>query len=139
MQGNHILRQLRAGLRCVPVTDTGNHTGDHVGHAGEDAGKQDNGDAVADTELGHLLAHPHHEGRTCDEGDDDDQCVPNGRLADGQQVVALHHHIVAEALQDCDGHGRIAGDGLDLPPSFASRSRAGMATVSSWMMMELLI
>ena len=25
------------------------------------------------------------------------------------------------------------------PPSLASRSRAGMATVSSWMMMELLI
>ena len=31
-----------------------------------------------------------------------------------QDVVVLHQHIVAEALQDGDGHRGVAGDGLDL-------------------------
>lgn len=34
---------------------------DHVGHAGQDTCKQDDGNAVADTELIDLLAQPHHD------------------------------------------------------------------------------
>ena len=44
---------------------------DHRGHAGQNACEQDDGDTVADTELGDLLAHPHDEGRTCNKGNDD--------------------------------------------------------------------
>ncbi len=39
-----------------------------LGTAGDDAGEQDDGDAVAHAELGDLLTQPHHEGRAGDEG-----------------------------------------------------------------------
>ena len=44
--------------------------------------------------------------------------MPDGGIRHSQQVVADHHHIVAEALQDGDGHRGIAGDGLDLLAAF---------------------
>ena len=85
-------------------------------YAGQNAGEQDDGDTIADTELGDLLAHPHDEGGAGDEGGDDDQGGPNA--AGGQDAVGLHQHIVAPALQDGDGHGSVTGDGLDLLLAF---------------------
>ena len=90
----------------------GGHIAHHAGHAGQDACEQDDGDTVADTELGDLLTHPHDEGGAGDEGDDDDQSGPDAGV--GQDTVVLHQGVVAPALQDGDGHGGIPGDGLDL-------------------------
>ena len=53
------------------AADVAARHGDHVGHAGQNACKQDNGDTVADTEFIDLLAQPHDEGRTCNKGNDD--------------------------------------------------------------------
>ena len=112
MQHHHVV----AGLHAVaPVPDALVHGGDHVGDPGQDAGEQDDGDAVAHAELVDLLAHPHHEGGTGDEGNDDDQSGPDAVGAVHQQVVVAHHHIVAEGLENRDRHGGIPGDGLDLP------------------------
>ncbi len=77
-------------------------------------------------------------------GHDDDQERARCPQRLSQQTVALDHHIVAQRLQNGDGHGGIAGDGLNLllallAAVFGQPLRAGMAMVSSWMMMELLI
>ena len=58
---------------------------DHVGHTGQDAGEQDDGDAVADTELIDLLTHPHDKGRAGNKRDNDDQRDPNAGA--GQDTV----------------------------------------------------
>ena len=90
----------------------GGHIAHHAGHAGQDACEQDNGDTVADTELGDLLTHPHDEGGAGDKGDDDDQSGPDAGV--GQDTVVLHQGVVAPALQDGDGHRCVTGNGLDL-------------------------
>ena len=35
-----------------------------------------------------------------------------------QEVVILHHEVIANGLQNGDGHGSVAGDGLDLLLAF---------------------
>ena len=85
---------------------------DHVGHAGQDTCKQDDGDTVADTELIDLLAQPHHERRTGNKRNDDHERRPDALLL--EDVVVLADHVVAKALKQGDRHGRVAGDGGDL-------------------------
>ena len=58
---------------------------DHAGDPGEDTGKQDHGDAVADAELGDLLAQPHDEGGAGHKGGNDDDGGPHA--LGGQEAV----------------------------------------------------
>ena len=89
------------------------------GQTGNDAGKQDHGDAVADAMLGDLLTQPHDESGAGGEGQHNDDGGPDAALCLGRQdAVVLDQHVEAEALQQTDGNGDIAGDGCDLLPAF---------------------
>ena len=88
---------------------------DHVGEAGDDAGEQDDGDAVSDAELSDLLTQPHQKGGTGGEGQDDHDPDPQGRQPLRiHQAVAVDQAVIAEALDQADGHGGVTGDGGDL-------------------------
>ena len=50
----------------------GHQADDAVGNPGNDVGEQDHGNAVANAELGDLLAQPHDQGGAGSEGQDDD-------------------------------------------------------------------
>ena len=105
-------------LHSGPDGHAADTVADHAGEAGHDARKQDDGNAVAHTELGDLLAQPHQEGGAGGEGQDDHQGDPNAIERGGlDQAVALDEGVVAEALEQGDGHGGIAGDGGDLLPA----------------------
>ncbi len=61
------------------------HGADHAGAAGQDAREQDDGDAVADAELGDLLTQPHDKGGAGSEAQYDDDTRPPARQAGGVQ------------------------------------------------------
>ena len=95
--------------------DVGDGGDDRGGEAGDDAGKQDHGDTVADAELGDLLAQPQDQRGTGGEGQDDDDRGPDVAVGlSGEDAVVLDEHVEAEALQQADADGGIAGDGGDL-------------------------
>ena len=93
----------------------------HGRHTRQDTGKQDDGDAVADAELGDLLTQPHNKGRTGGEAqDDDDGSPPAGQTGGVQQstvVLGADQGVVAEALEQGDGHSDVTGDGRELLPA----------------------
>ena len=94
------------------LLDTGNDAHDHRRTTGNDTSEQDDGDAVADTELRNLLAQPHQEDSACSEGDHDDQAGPETFA--GNQTVALDQGVVTKALQQTNTDGGVPGNGLDL-------------------------
>src|SRR5699024_4134056 len=53
------------------------HGLDHGRHPGHDTGEEDDGDAVADAELGDLLTQPHDKGGTGGEAEHDDDAGPD--------------------------------------------------------------
>ena len=107
-----------AVLHLVPDADALDAVLDHSGEPGDDTGEQDDGDTVADAELGDLLTQPHQEGGAGGEGQDDDDADPQGGQGPGlDQAVALDQGVVAEALEQGDGHGGVPGDGGDLLPA----------------------
>ena len=71
------LGQLFRAQAGGPSGHAGVDVAHHLGTAGDDAREQDDGDAVADAELGDLLTQPHQEGRTGGEGQDDDDARPD--------------------------------------------------------------
>ena len=93
-----------------------------MGEPGDDTGEQQHRDAVADAELGDLLAQPHEEGGAGSEGQDDDDGHPHGGQALGlHQAVAVDQAVITKALDQTDGHGGVPGDGGDLlPPLLAA-------------------
>ena len=103
-----------AGTGCAlsPVDDTGDQSVDGGGNAGDDAREQDDGDAVAHTELGDLLTQPHGESGAGGEDQDDNDGGKDALVA--QEALAAAQHVVAEGLEQADGHGGVAGDGGDL-------------------------
>ena len=58
------IKDALAGDAVEVVLDAGVDGGDHAGYPGQDAGKQNDGNAVADAELGDLLTQPHDKGGT---------------------------------------------------------------------------
>ena len=104
------------------VGDVGDHGADGAGEAGDDAREQDDGDAVADTELGDLLAHPHDERGAGHEGHDDDDGGPHAGAVRGEHALAvdavLDEHVVGKAHDEADAHGGVAGDGGELLAAF---------------------
>ena len=114
---SRVQRTVRGSAAVGPAHHAAVQRADRGGDPGQDAGEQNDGNAVADAELRHLLAHPHDEGGAGDEGHDDDQCGPDAGGIRCQQVVVAHHEIVTDRLQDGDADSGIAGDGLDLLPS----------------------
>ena len=67
--------------------------------------RTDDGDAVADAELGDLLTQPHDEGRAGSKGHYDDDAGPDAvHTAQIEQAVGLDEGVVAEALQKGNGH-----------------------------------
>ena len=114
VQAAHLL----GGQRVEPAGDAGVHAHDHGRTTGDDAGEQDDGDAVADAELGDLLTQPHDEGGAGHKGGHDDHTGPDAvHAAQVQQAVGLDEGVVAEALKQCNTHGGVAGDGRNLLPA----------------------
>ena len=93
--------------------DHGGQGADHAGNAGDDIGEQDHGDAVADTELGDLLTQPHHEGRACGEGQNDDHGGHKALLSDDGEAgsgVVEEHLVVRPANQQTQTNGGVPGN-----------------------------
>ena len=89
-----------------------------VRQAGDDTGKQDHGDAVADAHLGDPLTQPHDEGSACGEGQDDDgACPPLGVVQDAVAGVG-QHDVVSPAHEQAQAHGGQAGDLVQLLLTF---------------------
>ena len=82
-----------------------------MGSPGNDTAEQDDGNTVAHTELGDLLAQPHQEGGAGGEGKDDDESGPQ---AVSHQFVVADELVVAKGLKQGDGHSGVASDGGDL-------------------------
>ena len=95
-----------------------NHGIDHAGQTGDDIGKENHGDAVADTELGDLLTQPHHHGRTGGEGADDHDGLEHTFLSQHRGAVCqggvCNHGVVGKAQQDSQTHGGVPGNLGDL-------------------------
>ena len=98
------------------VCKAGNHRAYELRDTGDDTGKEDHRDAVADAELVDLLAHPHQEGRACRKGQDDHETVDKAGLV--EQAVVLEHHIICKAHEHAQTDGRVTGDVLDLLAAF---------------------
>ena len=121
--GGILLRQRLSGngavAHIVPHGYAVDGVHNHLGEAGDDTGKQDHGDAVADAELGNLLAQPHQERGAGGEGQDNHHAHPDGiQGAAIHQAIAVNQGVVTKALQQADGNGGIAGDGGNLLPAF---------------------
>src|SRR5699024_501463 len=57
--------------------DTDPHGAHHAGYTGDDTGKENNGDAVANAKLGDLLTQPHDKGGTGGEAEHDHNAGPD--------------------------------------------------------------
>ena len=94
------------------IADTGDNGSRQTGH---DAGKEDDGNTVADAEFGDLLAKPHNKRGAGGKGQNDDNCSPDAVLRVGvQQAVVLHEHVVSKAHEKTDAYSGVAGDGGEL-------------------------
>ena len=95
------------------------HGGDEAGReAGNDACKQDHGDAVADAEFGDLLTEPHDQRGAGGEGQDDDYRRPDALSVCVEHIVVLDEHVVCEALKQADRNSGVTGDGSYLLSAF---------------------
>src|SRR5262249_48455172 len=91
-------------------------------HTGDDAGEDDQRDAVADAALGDLLAEPHDEGGAGGEGDDGEEAEAPALDVVGDDALvagldALEVARDAEALDDGEDDGAVAGPLGDLAPA----------------------
>ena len=101
-QGNHN----DCNQDCPPThAKHGAQTG---GQRGDDVGKQDHGDAVADTKLIDLLTQPHNHSGTGGESQDDDQAGQEAGL--GDDAVVIEHGVESPAHEQTQAHGGAAGD-----------------------------
>ena len=95
--------------------DQSRQSADHSRDAGDDVGKQDHGDTVADTEFRDLLAQPHDQSGAGGERQNDDQRgqeALGGDDGDLRRVVA-QHHVVRPAHQQAKADRGVAGDALN--------------------------
>jgi hypothetical protein len=76
--------------------------------AGDDAGEDDERDAVADAAGGDLLAEPHQEHRAADQRDDGRELEEPARVADDARA-ALEADGDAVGLHGCEQHSAVAG------------------------------
>ena len=102
-----------AFLAGRPVLGAFIHIEDRTGQAGDDTGKQQNGNPIADAHAGDLFAQPHNKYGTSREGGNDDDCRPNRGI--GKEPVGSDEHIVAKALEQAQRQGAVPGDGLQFP------------------------
>ena len=80
---------------------------DGGGHPGNDSGKDDQGDPVADPALGNLLPQPHDEGRTGGEGDHRHEAEAPARIDYGTH--SLQANADSESLNDAQNDRSIPG------------------------------
>jgi hypothetical protein len=97
------------------TTLEGDRRDDRLRKAGDDAREDEQGHAVADTPLCDELAHPHDEGRTCDQRDHDDTVGEPRRwhALTGRQRTAEHREK-PERLQKRDAERHVPRDLGDL-------------------------
>ena len=103
-----------------PVRHAADNRGHHGGAAGDDTSEQNNGDPVADAELGDLFTQPHDKGGTGHKSGDDHDGRPYAvafrhvEHGDTVVVVVVDPGVVAKALEQGNAHGGVAGDGRQL-------------------------
>ena len=81
---------------------------------GSDGGEDQQGHTVADATLGNLLTHPHDDGGTCTQGDDNQQDVQYVVLGDdagavAQQNAGARHRDDGGCVQQSKSDGQVAG------------------------------
>ena len=91
------------------VADHLDQSGNHRRTSGDDAGKQQDADAVAHTVLGDQLTHVHDEGSACGKGQNDDASMPEVGL--GNEIVASEQDVVGIALEKTQRNTQVTGDG----------------------------
>ena len=79
-----------------------------VGRCGDDAGEDDQRDAVADAARGDLLAEPHQEHGAAEQRDDGRNAEEPARIAD-EAVAAFKADRNAIGLQRAEQHRAVAG------------------------------
>jgi len=94
---------------------------DGLAHRGrqpaDDAGKDDEADAVADAALADQLTEPHEdEGAGGERGEDREGQAQVRRAEVREHARALHEHAHPDALQERERHREHAGIGVDLVP-----------------------
>ena len=87
------------------------------GQPGDDAGEDQQGDAVADAPFGDLLAEPHHEDGAGGEGEGAQQLEGDARDDHHVRPQALGQGGDAEALDEGQSHREVAGPLVDLFPA----------------------
>ena len=106
---------------------------------GDDAGEDDQRDAVADAARGDLLAEPHQEHRAADQRDHRRDAEEPARIGD-DAAAALQPDGDAVGLDQRQQHGAVAGVLVDdlaaLLAFLLQRSSDGMTDVISCMMIE---
>ena len=95
--------------------------------SGNDACEQNDRNTVTDAELGDLFTQPHDKCGAGGEGQDDNNCSPEGLSVGGQEAVALDHHVVSKALEKADAYGGVTSDGCDLLLAFLAAFLAQIA------------
>ena len=86
------------------------------GQTGDDVGKQDHGDTVADTAFVDLFGEPHYEGRTCAvAGYDNDG---SERTVFNEKTVVLEEVVVTDRGNETESNGYVSGVLVDLLAAF---------------------
>ena len=85
-----------------------------IREGGGDRGENQQGHTVAHAVLGNLLAHPHDDGGTGAQGDDDEQNVHHVVLGDDagavtQQNAGARHRDDGGSVQQCESDGEVTG------------------------------